>query len=755
VDTSSTRTRTAKPRAAKTPAPAAEAASRQAAPSEAPHEVAGALSGDVPVDAAAGAPGATGEPQETFGPIEYFFLSDRGSAATRTRRSARLTLRLARDPQFLLAVAIALPVLAVEGTYQLALPWLAVAVPLGYVGIQLALTAWRSAPEWMAPLRLALALAFIVIANAWLDPTGTWPLNALALPVVALAASRGDIPSVGVALVGMAAILVPLAIPNADPGSRQQTLALAMAAGVVAFGCQRIVADLKRSTERVRTANSRERRRARQLAAVESVGSLLAREGPTTQTLDQTMGLLEETFRYRYPSVYVWDGQALQLGAHRNYRFPIQTVTPDKGVIGRIVRSGQPAFLPDARSDPDFLSGDPEVVSEIGIPLVAGGDLLGVLNVETSGEHRLDDDDFSMLQIVGDRLAAALALGRERQKLTERAALLDRLTTFAMVLNASLDSALTDEEIASGAGVVIPADSVVIIHRDEETGAYRINAVVGGDPTVIGNTIEPGEGISGRAIVARKVMVTDRLERAQFPKAVAKAKLPDVLAAMSAPMIIGEKIAGVVTWLRGDLSKPFSDQEQEVAALAASRVGLSLANARLHQQTRDAAITDPLTGIHNRRHFDAALTHQDAVRQRIPAEKRGLRSAILFDLDHFGTVNKRFGHQVGDRVLRLFADTLKARIRNSDLMARYGGEEFAVILEGASRDEAIGIAEQVRVAFAKQSVDTGTGQRLNSTVSAGCSTLDAWEVEGTLLLERADVALAMAKAGGRDQVVAA
>jgi len=118
-------------------------------------------------------------------------------------------------------------------------------------------------------------------------------------------------------------------------------------------------------------------------------------------------------------------------------------------------------------------------------------------------------------------------------------------------------------------------------------------------------------------------------------------------------------------------------------------------------------------------------------------------------------VNKRFGHRIGDRVLRLFADTLKSRVRNSDLFARYGGEEFVVILEGASRDEAIGIAEQVRAAFSKQSIDTGTGQRLTSTVSAGCSTLEPWEVEGTLLLERADVALAMAKAGGRDQVVAA
>jgi diguanylate cyclase (GGDEF)-like protein len=628
-------------------------------------------------------------------------------------------------------------------------------VPLAFVGLQLALTSWRAAPEWLGPARLAISLAFVVAANAWIDPTGTWPLAALAVPVVALAASRGDLGSVAVAIAGMVAILTPLVIPNADPGSRQGTLALAMAAGVVAYGSQRVVSNLKRSTERVRTANSRERRRARQLTAVESVGSLLAREGPTAQTLDQMIGLLEETFGYKYPSVYVWDGRALQLGAQRNYRFPIHTVTPDKGVIGRIVRTGKPAFLPDARSDPDFLSGDPEVVSEIGIPLLAGGELMGILNIETAGDHRLDDDDFAMMQIVGDRLAAALALGRERQKLTERAALLDRLTTFATVLNTSLDAASIAEHVTSGAGVVVPADSVVLVTRDEVSGAYLIAAVQGAESSVVGQQIQPGEGISGRAIVARDVVVTDRLERKQFPKAVAKVKLPDVLGAMSAPMIVAEEITGAVTWLRGDLAAPFTAQEKEIAALLSSRVGLALANASLLQKTKDAAITDPLTGIKNRRHFDAALEHEDSIRQRIPAEKRPQRSAILFDLDHFGSVNKRFGHQVGDRVLRLFADTLKARSRASDLVARYGGEEFVVILDNANREEAIGIAEQIRAAFSKQSVDTGTGQRLTSTVSAGCSSLEQWEVEGTFLLERADVALAMAKAGGRDQVVAA
>ena len=692
----------------------------------------------------------------SFAPVEYFFLNQRATAAARsTRRSTRMSVRMTRDPQFLLAVAIALPVLAVEGSYALALPWLAVAVPVVFIAFQIGLTAWRSSPEWLASVRLATSLVFIVIANVWLDPTGTWPLSALAVPVVALAASRGDRPSLAISIAGMLAILVPLAVPNADPGSRQQTLSLAMAAGLMAFGCRSIVANLQRSTDRVRAANAQERRRARQLSAVESVGSMLAREGPTSETLDGVMGLLEDTFGYRYPSVYVWDGHALQLGAQRNYRFPIHSVTPDKGVLGRIVRSGQPVFLPDARSDPDFLSGDPEVVSEIGIPLMTGGELFGVLNVETNGSRRLDEDDYSAMQIVGDRLAAALALGRERQKLTERAALLDRLTTFATVLNASLDPAKLSDDAAAGAAVVIPADSVVVINHDDASGSYAIDAVAGGDASVVGQRIEPGEGISGRAIVARDIVVSDHLKRAQFPKSVAKVKMPDVLTAMSAPMLVGDDVVGVVTWLRGDLTHTFTAQEREIASLLAGRVGLARANALLLQGMRDAAATDPLTGLRNRRHFDAALEREDAIRQRVPAEKRHLRSAILFDLDHFGSVNKRFGHQVGDRVLRLFGETLKARIRASDLMARYGGEEFVVILDGASRDEAMGIAEQVRTAFSKQSVDTGTGQQLTSTVSAGCSTLEAWEVEGTLLLERADVALAMAKAGGRDQVVAA
>ena len=691
----------------------------------------------------------------SFPPIEQFLSMGGAPSRISTWTPGRLATRLRGDTNLLLALAVAFPVLTVEqvgDTPNRSLGYLASAV---FIAAQLLLTTIRQSPAWLPTARLALSLAFIALANFWIEPGGTWRLSALLIPVVAMSAATGSRGAAAVAVAGMVLMLLPLAIFELSPAARQGVVAVATAALVVAYGSRRVVANLERSRERIRHASTRARRNARQLAAVEAVGSLLAREGPSATALDRVMGVLEETFGYRYPSVYVWDGTALRLGAQRNYRFPIEVVSPDKGVVGRIVRTRKPAFLPDARSDPEFLSGDPAIVSEIGIPLEHDGELLGILNVESSGERPLDTDDFGLMKIVADRLSVSLALGSERQKLTERAALLDRFSTFATMLGSSLDPSKLDDDVASGAAQVIPGDMVVLITRDESSGELLVSSVAGGDAALVGNEIKPGQGVSGKAIEARSVVIVDRLERAQWPPSVATADLPDALSAMSAPMIVHDQVMGAVAWFRIDLKRQFSLQEREIALLLAGRVGLALVNARLHQRTRDAAITDPLTDLRNRRHFDAALEHEDATRRRIPAEKRGLRSAILFDLDHFGQINKRHGHQVGDRVLRLFADALRERTRASDLVARYGGEEFVVILENATREDAIRIAEDVRTAFAKLEVHIPGGTPLRTTVSAGCATLEAWEVEGSQLLERADVALAMAKHGGRNQVVAA
>jgi diguanylate cyclase (GGDEF)-like protein len=692
-----------------------------------------------------------------YPPLEYFFDPDRSRSTPhgRTRSTAaRFARRARRDAQLRLAVALSIPVLIMEGMADGGSHPLATLLPVAFVAIQLGLTALRAWPAWLAAARLVLSLAFVLIADVITGPGQTWPLNTLLIPIAAVAASMGGraLLIVGASVV---AALIPLVVPNVDGEVRREAVAVAMVAVVIANGSRHVVRTLERSAERIRVAKSRDRRRARQFGALEAVGRLLAREGPTEDGLERVMELLEETFGYKYPSVYTWDGTLLQLGAQRNYQFPIQTLPADQGVMGRVVRTRQAEFLPDARSDPDFQSGDPRVVSEISVPLESNGEFLGILNVETDGGHLLDQDDFATMLIAGDRLAAAIALGRERQKLTERTALLDRLTTFEGSLNASLDPQTVHHFVVAGAARVVPADMLVLVLRESDSDEFRTIAVEGGDERVVGARIVPGEGITGRALASGTLVVDDHLERSSFPRSTANVRLADVLAAMSAPLVHDGTIVGAMTWLREDTARVFTTQEQEVATLLANRVVLALANATLHQEVQEAAITDALTGLHNRRHFDAAVAHADALRARLAVGDRRERSAILFDLDHFGSINKRHGHQVGDQILRAFADVLRSRVRASDLTARYGGEEFVVTLDGASRDEAVRLADEIRIAFRQLSIDASDSGLPITTVSAGCASLDRIETSGAVLVERADVGLAMAKAAGRDQVVAA
>jgi diguanylate cyclase (GGDEF)-like protein len=453
--------------------------------------------------------------------------------------------------------------------------------------------------------------------------------------------------------------------------------------------------------------------------------------------------------------VYTWDGNVLRLGAQRNYATPFDVIPPGRGVLGRVIRDREPAFVPDVLQDPDYRAAEQSVVSEISIPLLSDGELLGVLNAEAAGPRRLDDEDFATMKIVADRVAAALALGRERQKLTERAALLDRLTGFSASLNVTLDPSAVQQAIVTGAATVIDGVMIVLTLLDGETGEYRVAAMDRGDAVALGARILPGEGISGRAIAEKALVVDHHLDRARFPRSTQNARLPDVLAAMAVPLVRDETVSGSLAWFRADPEGGFTDQEREMASILGAQVALALANASLHHDAQRAATTDALTGLPNRRSFDAEVDRMMAVRTRLPAAERRPVSLILFDLDHFGNVNKQHGHQVGDQVLVAFADALRSRVRESDIVARHGGEEFLVVLDGATRDDAVRLAEEVRMAFGARSVLRPDGVAVACTVSAGCASLDPTQSSAAILLERADVGLGLAKEGGRNQVVAA
>ena len=161
---------------------------------------------------------------------------------------------------------------------------------------------------------------------------------------------------------------------------------------------------------------------------------------------------------------------------------------------------------------------------------------------------------------------------------------------------------------------------------------------------------------------------------------------------------------------------------------------------------------DPLTGLRNRAWFDRAYGVVITRRLR-RADGVSPTSAIMFDLDHFGNLNKQYGHQAGDKVLRRFADVLRDRVRGGDITARFGGEEFVAVLMDCSRENAAVVANDIRAALEAITLDFD-GLAIRTTVSAGCAALEPGMAPSELLA-RADLALSMAKRAGRNTVVVA
>jgi diguanylate cyclase (GGDEF)-like protein len=181
--------------------------------------------------------------------------------------------------------------------------------------------------------------------------------------------------------------------------------------------------------------------------------------------------------------------------------------------------------------------------------------------------------------------------------------------------------------------------------------------------------------------------------------------------------------------------------------IAIAFILLAMAKERTEHRHKTAALVDPLTGISNRRAF---LQDGEAHLRRHAAGPHPT-AVMLLDLDNFKSINDRFGHAVGDRVLEIFADVSSGCLRRIDLFGRLGGEEFAALLRDTTRERAMAVAEQIRVSFADAAREVD-GRTIAATVSIGIVISHDAVLGLSALLAQADHALYRAKDGGRDRV---
>ncbi len=213
------------------------------------------------------------------------------------------------------------------------------------------------------------------------------------------------------------------------------------------------------------------------------------------------------------------------------------------------------------------------------------------------------------------------------------------------------------------------------------------------------------------------------------------------------PVVAEDNIVALMRMERS--SKPsFSTDELRFLEAVANQTALALEKAKLIAFLENLSITDELTGIANRRHFEWRLAEEveRARRYQYPL------SALMLDLDHFKRVNDTYGHQIGDIVLQQIAQRLKRVLRRTDFLARYGGEEFVVLAPQTPADRALILAERLRQVIAESPISVSPDLQLRITISIGVAVFPEHAQNGNELVRAADEALYKAKQTGRNRV---
>lgn len=267
----------------------------------------------------------------------------------------------------------------------------------------------------------------------------------------------------------------------------------------------------------------------------------------------------------------------------------------------------------------------------------------------------------------------------------------------------------------------------VALVDDRDPDVLVIRAASGLRASYLGLTIPAGKGLHGVVMVTgRPLLIPDM---AADPRVYRRE--PNIRSGIYAPLTVHGRVIGVLSAHRS-VPNAFTKADLDLLTVVARYIGGAVEVARLHEELKALAATDPLTGLANRRVFLDRLASELARVRR----KGGVLSVALLDLNAFKTINDTYGHSVGDEALRAVAQTLVRRVRASDLASRFGGDEFTLLLPDTTVAQASEILD--RSGLADVSWDDGRGGRVSLHFSWGIACWPADGQDANALLQVAD-----------------
>jgi diguanylate cyclase (GGDEF)-like protein/putative nucleotidyltransferase with HDIG domain len=236
--------------------------------------------------------------------------------------------------------------------------------------------------------------------------------------------------------------------------------------------------------------------------------------------------------------------------------------------------------------------------------------------------------------------------------------------------------------------------------------------------TIRGRSVPIGQGVSGAAAQSGNASGLGRTAAEDLEQLLGSPPEDCPLTqVISAPLASDATCIGTLTVYRTS-DQPFTEDDLRLASAVARQAAIAIKNARNYEQTRKSALTDQLTGLANARYF---FIHLEQELSRAEREGRPV-SLIAIDLNGLKQVNDNFGHQQGDRALRMVADVFRRHVRNYDTVVRYAGDEFFIILPDTTNQVAVETANRIKRAVRDTSLEVAPGRVINLSASFGVAT---------------------------------
>ena len=327
---------------------------------------------------------------------------------------------------------------------------------------------------------------------------------------------------------------------------------------------------------------------------------------------------------------------------------------------------------------------------------------------------------------------------------------LKNILSVAQVVVSSLDLDEVLQNILHSAMAIMdyPAGSIALFEEADEALYLHAHAGLSEAFTARNRwTVEKG-GLTSRIIEHGEPFVVQDTELAAI-KMNPLALKEGIRSLIAVPLIFQESLVGIL-YVDDFVPRPLQEDRLRLLSILASFATMSIDNARLHHQTLELACTDGLTGLFNHRQFKRDFLEEVRRAERYETPL----SIILLDVDDFKKFNDSYGHPNGDIVLRELAQLLRDLLRDCDLIYRYGGEEFIALLPETRLEQAMQVADRIRIFVETESPRflTGMVKTHGITVSVGVA---AFPEDGDChetLLKRVDELMYLAKEDGKNKV---